>query len=163
MRLVIFFLTLLGLASPVAAQRQSLGIFFNWGAFLEEAPKRCFAITEPERGPKPQEWRPFASVSFWPTSGVRGQVHFRLSRNKRPGSAVLLRIDDRTFQLFAGGTDAWAADRRADAEIVAAMRSGINMTIETRSDRGALVREYYPLRGAATAIDAAAVGCVRQR
>lgn len=159
MRYALFFVALLGLASPVAAQRQSLGIFLKWGAFRELAPKRCFAIAEPERGPKPQGWRPFASIAFWPQSGARGQIHFRLSRAKRPGSAVLLRIDDRTFQLFAGGTDAWATDRRADAEIVAAMRRGINMTIETRSDRGALVREYYQLRGAATAIDAAAVGC----
>ena len=163
MRAAFFFVTLLGLASPVAAQRQSLGIFFKWGAFREAAPKRCFAIAEPERSPKAEGWRPFASVGFWPGVGVGGQIHFRLSRNKRPGSAVLLRIDDRTFQLFAGGANAWAADRRGDAEIVAAMRSGIDMIIETRSDRGALVRDYYQLRGAATAIDAAAVACARRR
>jgi hypothetical protein len=42
------------------------------------------------------------------------------------------------------------------------MRSGIDMIVETRSDRGALVRDYYQLRGAATAIDAAAVGCARR-
>ncbi|HEX8535493.1 MAG TPA: hypothetical protein VF662_15120 [Allosphingosinicella sp.] len=111
---------------------------------------------------KAEGWRPFASVAFWPGRGVKGQVHFRLSRTKRPGSAVLLRIDDRTFQLFAGGADAWAADARGDAEIVSAMRSGIDMTLETRSDRGALVRDYYQLRGAATAIDAAAIGCARR-
>jgi hypothetical protein len=163
MRAAVFFVALLGLASPVAAQRHSLGIFFKWGAFRDQAPKRCFAIAEPERSAKAEDWRPFASVGFWPGAGVGGQVHFRLSRNKRPGSAVLLRIDDRTFQLFAGGANAWAADRRADAEIVAAMRSGIDMVVETRSDRGALVRDHYQLRGAATAIDAAAVACARRR
>ena len=161
--MTLFFVALLGLASPVAAQRQSLGIFFKWGAFREEAPKRCFAIAEPERSPRPEGWRPFASVGFWTGTRASGQVHFRLSRNKRPGSAVLLRIDGRTFQLFAGGANAWAADRRGDAEIVAAMRSGIDMIIETRSDRGALVRDHYQLRGAATAIDAAAVACARRR
>ncbi len=162
MRAGAFFLVLLGLAAPVAAQRQSLGIYFQWGAFRQEGPKRCFALAEPHRAPKAEGWRPFASISFWPGIGVRGQVHFRLSRNKRPGSAVLLRIDDRTFQLFAGGANAWARDSRGDAEIVAAMRSGIDMIIETRSDRGALVRDYYQLRGAATAIDAAAVACARR-
>ncbi len=125
-------------------------------------PKRCFALAEPHRSPKVEGWRPFASISFWPGMGVRSQVHFRLSRNKRPGSAVLLRIDDRTFQLFAGGANAWARDARGDAEIVAAMRTGIDMIVETRSDRGALVRDYYQLRGAATAIDAAAVACARR-
>jgi hypothetical protein len=145
----------------VSAQRQSLGIFSQWGAFRES--QRCFAIAEPHRSPAAEGWKPFASVGYWPGRGARGQVHFRLSRQKRPGSAVLLRIDDRTFQLFGGGNNAWAQDRRADAEIVAAMRSGIDMTVETRSERGALVRDYYQLRGAATAIDAAAVACARRR
>jgi hypothetical protein len=148
-------------AAPVAAQRQSLGIFSQWGAFQEKEPRRCFAIAGPTRSLKPQEWKPFASVSYWPGRGVRGQLHFKLSRVKREGSAVLLRIDGRPFQLLAGGSSAWAPDARADAEIVTAMRSGIDMVIETRSDRGVWVRDYYQLRGAATAIDAAAIACAR--
>ena len=163
MRPVAFFVSLLAFSAPVAAQRQSLGIFYQWGAFRDEAPKRCFAVAEPQQSARPEGWRPFASVGFWPGPGVSGQVHFRLSRAKRPGSAVLLRIDDRTFLLVGGGANAWAPDARADAEITAAMRSGINMIVETRSDRGALVRDYYQLRGAATAIDAAAAGCARRR
>jgi hypothetical protein len=92
---------------------------------------------------------------------VRAQVHFRLSREKRAGSAVLLKIDDRTFQLLAGGRDAWAPDPRGDAEIVAAMRRGVEMSVETRTPTGGLMRDAYRLRGAATAIDAAAVACSR--
>lgn len=100
-------------------------------------------------------------MGYWP--GVRGQVHFRLSTEKRPGSAVLLKIDDRTFQLLGGERDAWAQDSRADAEILAAMRSGVAMTVETRSQRGLLVRDNYGLAGAATAIDAAAIACSKPR
>jgi hypothetical protein len=161
MRTACFSLLLLVLASPAAAQRLSLGIFSQWGAFRDEQPPRCFAIAQPTRSPKAEGWQPFASVASWPARQVRGQVHFRLSRQKRPGSAVLLRIDDRTFQLVGGGADAWAPNARADAEIVAAMRSGVNMTVETRSERGLRVRDYYQLRGAATAIDAAAIACAR--
>ena len=156
-----FLLLLLGVAAPADAQRQTLGIFYQWGAFRDESASRCFAIAEPERSPKPESWRPFASVGNFPRQGVRGQIHFRLSREKREESAVLLRIDDRTFQLAGRGADAWAPDARADAEIVAAMRRGIDMTVETRTGRGALVRDYYRLRGAATAIDAAAIACAR--
>lgn len=83
----------------------------------------------------------------------------RLSREKRDGSAVLLRIDDRTFQLVGGGVNAWAPDGRSDAEIVRAIRTGVSMTVETRSTRGGRVRDFYQLRGAATAIDAAAIAC----
>lgn len=161
MRGAITLLLLLNLAAPAAAQRQSLGVFFQWGAFEEHG--RCFAIAEPERSLRPLEWKPFASVGYWPDRGARGQLHVRLSRQKREGSAVLLKIDDRTWQLIGGGNNAWAPDRRADGEIVAAMRTGVDMTVETRSDSGARVRDYYRLRGAATAIDAAAIACARKR
>ena len=89
-------------------------------------------------------------------------MSYRLSRQKRPGSAVLLRIDDRTFQLAGGGINAWAPNVRADAEIVRAIRTGVSMRVETRSSRGTLVRDFYQLRGAATAIDAAAIACARR-
>jgi hypothetical protein len=160
-RLFAFLVSSLILADPAAAQRNSLGIFFQWGAFRDAQPPRCFAIAEPARSPEAEGWQPFASVAYWPTRRVRGQVHFRLSREKRQGSAVLLRIDDRTFQLIGGGANAWAPNPQADAEIVLAMRSGVHMTVETRSERGLRVRDYYQLRGAATAIDAAAIACAR--
>lgn len=156
---VLLFALFLGIAGPAWARRESLGTFHQWGAFQEN--NRCFAIAEPERSPRAEEWKPFASVGWWPDRGARGQVFIKLSRKKREGSAVLLRIDDRSWQLVAGSNNAWAPDARADAEIVAAMRRGIDMIVETRSDRGALVRDYYRLRGAATAIDAAAVACTR--
>ena len=156
-----FLLILLGLAAPVAAQPQALGIFGLWGAF--SGGDRCYAISEPRQPPRPGQGRSFASVGWWPGRGVSGQLHIRLAPPKRAGSAVLLRIDERTFQLAGGGADAWAPDPRADAEIVAAMRSGLEMTVETRSERGALLRDSYALRGAATALDAAAIACARRR
>jgi hypothetical protein len=94
---------------------------------------------------------------------VRGQLHVRLSREKRQGSAVLLRIDGRPFQLAGGGINAWAPSPAVDEEIARAMRTGIGMSVETRSVRGALVRDFYLLRGAATAIDAAAIACTQAR
>lgn len=159
MRRLVFLAILLMLVTPALAQKRSLGVFGGWGSFAEG--DRCYAITEPHRSPRAGDWKPFASVGYWPRSGVRGQVHFRLSREKRRGSAVLLRVDDRTFQLVGGGADAWAPDRRGDAEIVAAMRGGVEMVVETRSTTGARVRDHYRLRGAPTAIDAAALGCAR--
>lgn len=159
MRRLAPFLLFLGLAAPAAAQRQPLGTWSFWGAFSEN--ERCYAIAEPYQGPDAEAWRPFASIGFWPGRSAGGQLHLRLSREKRAGSAVLLRIDGRSFQLVAGPRDAWAPNARADAEVMAAMRSGIEMVVETRSTRGALVRDHYHLRGAATAIDAAAIACAR--
>lgn len=161
MRLAPLFPLALALAGPALAQVRPLGIFGEWGAFQKDNPRACYAIALPHRSPRARAWKPSASVGYWPGRNIRGQVHFRLSREKRQGSAVLLRIDDRTFQLAAGGADAWAPDAQGDALIVAAMRTGVDMTIETRSTNGALVRDSYRLRGAPTAIDAAAIACAR--
>ena len=144
----------------MAQMQQSLGIFGSWGAFRDTA--RCYAIARPEGGTRDRESKAFASIGYWPNRGARGQVYFRLSQPKRPASALLLRIDDRTFELSGGGDNAWAPNPEADAEIVAAMRTGLEMTVQTRSPTGSAVRNFYRLRGAATAIDAAAVGCARR-
>ncbi len=146
-------------ATAARADPQTLGAYGNWAAFRAEG--RCYAITQPWQAPAAQGWQPFASVGQWPGRG--GQLHIRLSREKRQGSAVLLRIDGRAFQLIGGGRDAWAPDARADAEIQTAMRTGIDLAVETRATDGLLVRDLYRLRGAATAMDAAAIACAPRR
>ncbi|MEA3043504.1 MAG: hypothetical protein QOH47_1342 [Sphingomonadales bacterium] len=154
------FLLAAATAAPAAAQPQALGIFGGWGAF--EGGDRCYAITQPDEAPPAEGWPAFASVGHWRARAGGGQLHVRLSREKRQGSAVLLRIDGRSFQLIGGGRDAWASDPRADQEIQAAMRTGIDMIVETRSSQGLAVRDHYRLRGAATAMDAAAIACARR-
>ncbi len=151
-----FFLLFLLLAVPAAAQKQSVGVYGLWGAFRDSG--HCYAISRPQ-GRRAAAGAAFASVGWWPRRGVRAEIHIRFSRSKREGSAVLLRIDDRLFQLIGGGDNGWAPDSAADAEIVAAMRTGIEMSVETRSSTGGTIRDAYPLRGAATAIDAAAIAC----
>jgi hypothetical protein len=151
---------ILATASAASAAPQSLGVFGAWGAFAEDG--RCYAISEPAEPVASAPWRPFASIGHWTGRGG-GQLHVRLSREKRQGSAVLLRIDGRSFQLAGGGRDAWASDPRADQEIQTAMRTGIAMIVETRSSDGAAVRDHYGLRGAATAMDAAAIACTPRR
>ena len=161
MKRLALVLALALLAGPAAA-RDALGVYDGWGAFRDAAPPRCFAIAEPVRKGH-ANWRPFAAVSHWPLQRIRGQVHVRLSREKRAGAAVTLGIDARRFPLVAGGADAWAPDPGTDAAIVAAMRSGRSMSISTVAANGAGFADTYMLKGAATAIDAAALGCARGR
>ncbi len=148
-------------SAPALAQPQALGAYASWAAFRDGA--RCYAIAQPWQAPEAGDWQPFAAVGSWPGRGRGAQLHVRLSREKRAGSAVMLRIDGRTFQLIGGGRDAWAPDARADADIQAAMRTGIELVVETRSTQGLVVRDYYRLRGAATAMDAAAIACAPRR
>lgn len=153
----------LGLGSAAVAQKQSLGIFSSWGAFADRGGARCYAIAEPARAARDGEGKAFASVAYWRGRSLKGQLHIRFARAKRTGSAVLLRIDGRTFQLVGGGENAWAPGPAADAEILAAMRTGLDMVVETRAVNGMRQRDHYPLRGAATAIDAAAIACAPRR
>ena len=149
-------LMLLAVTAPVAA-RDSLGVFGQWGAFRDPEVPRCYAIAMPsgERGAA------FGTVSHWPDQQVRGQVHFRLSRALARGETARLAIGAQRFALTGAGTNAFAADRQTDARIVAAMRSAGAMTVSGRDRQGRLFTDSYSLDGAATAIDAATVGCAR--
>jgi hypothetical protein len=158
MKRVLF--ALLVCATPATAARTSLGTFDSWGAFKDDSPARCYAIAQPVRGGG-GKWRPFASVGTWPQARVRGQVHIRLGREKLASAPVTLTIGNRRFEMVAGGADVWAPDPRIDASIVAMMRSAPSMSIATRAATGAGFAETYALKGAATAMDAAALGCAR--
>ncbi|WP_380873511.1 hypothetical protein [Sphingomonas sp. DBB INV C78] len=147
------------LVAGAAEAREPLGLFGGWAAFKDARPLRCYAISEAVDAPLSRPWRPFASISNWPGKKVRGQLHIRLGLVKQKGTPVVLFVDGRRFDLVAGGADAWAPDASADAAIVAAMRGGEAMRVEMRGEDGKRHTDQYVLRGAATAIDAAAIAC----
>lgn len=155
-RALAFLTALMVATAPAAAQPRALGTFGMWGAFRDGA--RCWAIARPTESTH-RGGNGFASIGYFPQAGARGQLHLRLGAAKRDASAVLLRIDGRSFTLIGRGADAWAPDPRGDSELLAAMRSGVTMSVETRSERGGIVRDRYALRGAPSAIDAAALAC----
>ena len=151
------------IAAPAVSARESLGLFETWGAFADPAVPRCYAISMAQPSLKRREYQPYAAVGTWPRRGVRGQVHFRISRRILPGAPIVLSIGRQRFRLAGGGGDAWAADKRMDAAIVAAMRSAPSMTVSTRDSAGSRFSNTWPLAGAATAIDATAIRCARLR
>ena len=116
-------------AAAVARRVRQIGARFATAAAAMRSPSRARRRRRRAGSPSPRS-------AIGPGARPGGQLHVRLSREKRQGSAVLLRIDGRSFQLIGGGRDAWAPDARADAEIQAAMRTGIELVVETRSSRG---------------------------
>lgn len=165
MRAALLLLALI--ASPLAA-KDSLGVFGQWGAFRDPQVPRCYAIAAaiPEvraNARAAREHAAFASVGTWPRRGVRGQLHFRLSRNLADRPRLSLVIGGQRFELSGGGGDAWARDRTMDAAIVAAMRSAGSMSVSATDRAGRRFTDRYDLDGAATALDAATIGCARVR
>lgn len=161
-RLLAAVIALSALAAPLSA-KDSLGVFDNWGAFHDRTGPRCYAISKASPSTMRRDYEPYASIGTWPKRNIRGQLHLRLSRRVSPASPIVLRIGGKKFNLAGGGGDAWAEDKRMDAAIVSAMRSASSMHVSARDDRGTLFSNTYPLQGAATAMDAATIGCAKLR
>ena len=149
---------LLALATPALA-RDALGMFGSWATFRDSQVPRCYAIALATPSTKQREFQPYADVAWWPRQQVRGQVHFRLSRKVQAGGRIVLSVGDQRIALTGGGGDAWASDKRGDAAVIAAMRSAGSMTVSARDASGQGFSNTWDLSGAATAMDAAAVGC----
>jgi hypothetical protein len=149
------------IVTPVLANapRTALGIFESWGAFRDPAAARCYAVVTPDATVGRASVRGYASVGFWPRARVRQQVYVRLTRPRGASAELRLTLGARRFILTGKGVHGWASDARMDAAIVAAMRSNPSMVVESRSADGRVIADTYRLRGAATAIDAAALGC----
>lgn len=150
------------LIAAAPADRVPLGIFSGWGAFRDPAPLHCYAIATPEGGRRGSSWQSFAAVGIWPTQHINGQVHFRLREPRTRNSPIRLIFGDRSFPLVAASVDAWAPNPQVDAAIIAAMRGGASFRIAWVSAEGRNRSDGYLLKGAATAIDAAALGCARR-
>jgi hypothetical protein len=145
-------------AAPLAA-RESLGVYEQWGAFKDARPARCYAIAKAQNTPAAPSYPPaYASISHWPERNVRGALHIVLSREVSEKDRVRLVVGDKRFELLAKGRNAWARDARDEAAIVAAMRAASRMRVS-----GAGFTDRYTLAGAASAIDAATVGCARRK
>lgn len=153
------------LVSPAAlSAKDSLGVFSEWGSFRDQNVPRCYAIAKPQPPIRKKdieriEYDAFASVGTWPQRKIRNQIHLRLSRKMARNASITLNVGGKRFALNGGGGDAWAKDKAMDASIVAAMRSATSMAVTSTDTRGNRFFDRYVLKGAATAIDAATLGC----
>ena len=162
-------LAALCLATPAQA-RDALGMFGGWGAFRDAAVPRCYAIAlpEPAKGAAKTTTSTaptataYADVGTWPKRGMRNQVHFRLGHRLSPTGEIILSLGGQHFKLV-GTSDVWASDPRMDAAVVAAMRSASSMSVTAHDASGKPFTLTWPLAGAASAMDSAALGCAELR
>jgi hypothetical protein len=149
---------ILALAAPAAA-RDSLGMFDNWGAFRDPAVPRCYAIARAEPNRHRGAGRAYADIGNWPKRDLRGEVHFRVSERLATGAPIILTIGTQHIPLVGGGSDAWVADPRMNAAVVAAMRFNPTMSLTARDSDNRRFVDIWQLAGAGSAMDSAAVGC----
>ncbi len=151
----------LALAAPAAA-KDRLGVYQSWAAFRDAEPLRCYAIAAPEDSAGTPERNPYLSIGFWPRRGVTHQIYVRLSREKSANSGITLSVGGRRFRLIGNASGGWAADRQTDLAIVTAIRGATALSVESIGRNGRPIVDAYALRGAPSAIDAAALGCAKK-
>lgn len=148
------------LSAGAGHARDRLGVWNDWGAFRDAGVPRCYAIAMAIDQPgQRRESQAYVTVANWPRRAIHGEVHLRLSRTPAPGKPVVISIAGQKFTGLSSGIDAWSADRRTDAALIAALRSSADMTVSAQGRDGRQVRDIYHLAGAASAIDAASLGC----
>ncbi len=152
-------LAVTALAAPLAA-KDRLGVYQGWAAFRDPETPRCYAIAAPEETVGRETRGAYLSIGFWPKRGVTHQIHVRLSRERSTNSGITLSAGGRRFRLTGSDSNGWATDRRMDLAIIAAMRSATSLSIESIGRDGRSIVDAYSLRGAPSAIDAAALGCI---
>jgi hypothetical protein len=150
-------ITLTLLAAPLVA-KERLGAYQSWAAFKDAEVPRCYAIGSPE---ETSGTGGYVSVGFWPKKGLSHQVYVRLSRNRASAAGITLSVGGRRFGLVAEGNGGWAKDRTTDLAIVAAIRGAQSLSVQSTGPNGGNIIDAYALRGAASAIDAAALGCAK--
>ena len=149
------------LATPVIA-KDRLGVYQGWAAFRDAAAPRCYAIAAPEESVGTATRKAYLAVGFWPKKGVTHQIYVRLSRERSSNSVITLSAGGRRFRLKGRGSSGWATDRRMDLGVIAAIRSATSLSVESIGRDGRSIVDAYSLRGAPSAIDAAALGCARK-
>jgi hypothetical protein len=143
-----------------AALREPLGVWQRWAALRETPGPRCVAVAQPLRRDGTTDRRGgFALVAARSGPMRAPSVRFRLSRPRGEGAPLTLVIGERRFALGGDRESARAADAETDRAIVRAMRGAAAMTLTTLDAGGRTLNDTYPLAGAATAIDAAQLGC----
>ena len=146
---------LLIVAVPLPA-KERLGAYQSWAAFKDAEIPRCYAIGSPDES---SGTGGYVSVGFWPKRGLSHQLYVRLSRTRSANAGIRLSVGGRRFQLTADGNTGRAKDRAMDLAIIAAIRSAGSLSVQSTGVNGGTITDAYALRGAASAIDAAALGC----
>ncbi|AIT78509.1 hypothetical protein [Novosphingobium pentaromativorans] len=146
-----------------ASARESLGLYGTWGAFRDPVVPRCYAIAIAEPSALRRDYQPYVAVGTWPRRGARNQLHFRLSRKMAQNPRISLSIGGKRYALIGGGGDAWPRDENDNAAIIAAMRSATKMSVSAQGAQGGRFGNSWPLAGAASAMDAALIGCAQLR
>lgn len=145
------------LVSPADARGNVIYARGAWAAIDRGA--TCEALSRSQKVEPRSAVQPVVGLTFTPDHRRWGEFHARLSRTPRADASVLLQVGDQPFMLAARSGWAWSRGPLQAQAIIAALREGATMRVESRDTAGLRFSDPYLLDGAPTAIDAAAARC----
>ncbi|MFZ5610503.1 MAG: invasion associated locus B family protein [Pseudomonadota bacterium] len=166
--LMVAWAVLPSLASPASAatKRDHLGDFRDWSTFRDvedNGAMVCYMISMPketrlsERGVKRD--KPYFMVSHWPRRSERGVVSVSAGYDLRRNADVVITVGEKSFELYGDKATAWTYGLEDDAALVAAMKSGISLSVKAVAARGFSSTDTYSLHGFTAAYNAISAAC----
>jgi hypothetical protein len=154
---LLLFLVLAGLSAPASARGEVVFAGGAWAAI--DRGSACEALSRSQKVLPKDKVQPVAGFTFTTDHGRWGEFHARLSRMPRGDATVMLKVGDLPFLLVTRAGWAWSRGPVQSEAIIAAVRGGGWMQVESRDGSGQRFSDPYLLDGAPTAIDAAAARC----
>lgn len=156
-----------GAAAQDATSNNRVAAETDWSVFVEENPKECWGVSVPTEVVNSRNGRVVSAsrgqillmVFYRPGSDANGQVAFTGGYPFREGSQVSVDIGGEQYALFTEGEWAWPASPAEDAQIVAAMKRGVNAVVTGVSSRGTTTKDTFSLLGFTAAVEAAEQRC----
>jgi hypothetical protein len=166
LRSVFFMAMILGaFALPAQAQNvERIGDFQDWSAYTtkEAGALVCFAASVPVKsvGKYTRRGEIYSVVTLRPAQNRPAEVSFIIGYTFKSNSELKVSIDEKSYVMLTKDDTAWLPnDPNLDAEMVAAMKSGLSMVARGTSSRGTLTTDNYSLRGFTKAYEAISKAC----
>lgn len=149
-----FILASAGIASAQSPTR--IQQFNAWGAYSYQSGggKVCYVLSVPkEKAPAGVDHGDiFFLVSQRPGQNISYEPQVMVGYPLKENSKVNVIIDGRTFVMFTKGNSAWVENAAEEPALVAAMKSGKDMSVQATSRRGTGTNYSYSLSGISAAL-----------
>jgi hypothetical protein len=146
-----------GLATTADARGTVVYASGAWAAI--DRGDSCEALSRSQKIAPRDKVQAVAGFTFTPDHKRWGEFHVRLSRMPRGDASVMLQVSGQPYLLATRGGWAWSRGPLQAQAIIAALRDGSSMSVQSRDSAGVRFSDPYLLDGAPTAIDSAAARC----
>jgi invasion protein IalB len=143
-----------------------LGQFGDWGAYkaTPNGKEVCFALSKPTKGvtdPPGRNRDPaYAFVSTRPAEKVKNEVSIIVGYPQKPGVEASATIDGSArYAMYTQDDGAWVQNAAEEPQMVAAMRKGSELVVQSVSSHGTKTTDTYSLKGISDALDKVAAEC----